>query len=493
MRRITDSKAIRPVLKVCVAFAAMLLAVIGCLSHLNSIRVNAEPEVVISAVTKSTDIGPGDLLIVNVVANNFPGITGFGPIVFNFDADKAEYVSFEQGKDLSNYIFTETLEDGTLTVTGMDQMMNMIIDENEEEVATSSFSSDNQVTLFTILLRIYPESKGEINCWLSSSGEFNTPAGNVPSRIGSGLTVPIRRAAISSDATIAFLKIRGTSITPEFNPNITDYSCSVERSVTDIQVNVTTMNLWAAVVINGNQNLNLGDNVVSIDVTAQDGISRMHYTIHVTRKESNIPDNASLVDNAGNTYTFLDFPEEIQVPAGFTQTSRYINGYTVPVYAKEGVSSVILYLFDGNQSPGFYFYNLDAKTVLRYDPDNTLIESSKVLKMVPVPSDYKIPDEFKPAVYDTGSMILSGYANSDGDFICYLSDENGNEDFYHINLSDGSINLYRFADKKAELLYSYLFDVFLVITIIEAVIITITVYIIRRMVSDRTNPRPKRV
>ena len=78
-------------------------------------------------------------------------------------------------------------------------------------------------------------------------------------------------------------------------------------------------------------------------------------------------------------------------------------------------------------------------------------------------------------------------------FICYLSDENGHGDFYRVDQIDGSIDLYRFADKKAELLYSYLFDVFLVIAIIEAVIVTISVYIIRRMVSDRTNPRPKRV
>ena len=76
---------------------------------------------------------------------------------------------------------------------------------------------------------------------------------------------------------------------------------------------------------------------------------------------------------------------------------------------------------------------------------------------------------------------------------CYLADENGKADFYFIDKTDGSISLYRFADKRAELLYSYLFDVFLVIAIIEAVIITVTTYIVRRMVSDRTNPRPKRV
>ena len=182
-----------------------------------------------------------------------------------------------------------------------------------------------------------------------------------------------------------------------------------------------------------------------------------------------------------------------KIPEGFTQKTKNINGYSVPAYVKEGVTSILLYLFDGTQSPGFYFYNSNTKTVRRYEPENTIIEMSSILRIVPVPSDVIIPDEFKPAEYDTGTRILSGYENADGDFICYLSDDSGHADFYYFDKRDGTISRYRFADKKAELLYSYLFDVFLVIAIIEAVIITITVYIVRRMVSGRTNPRPKRV
>ena len=118
---------------------------------------------------------------------------------------------------------------------------------------------------------------------------------------------------------------------------------------------------------------------------------------------------------------------------------------------------------------------------------------SAILKRAEVPVDVMIPNEFKPATFDTGNGILQGYENDDGDFICYLEDDSGSRDFYYYDKITGALSRYRFADKRAELLYSYLFDVFLVIAIIEAVIITITVYIVRRMVSDRTNPRPKRV
>lgn len=494
MRRESDIRSLKTVsLKICTAFAALIVSVMCCLINLLPVKVNADSEIIISAVPKSTDVGPGDIIIVNIIANRFPNITEFGPIEFNYDADKAEFVSFEQGKDLSNYVFTETQSSGALTVTGRDQKINTTTEgTGEDETELASFSSDEQVILFSIAIRLSTSSYGEINCWLSSVGTFVSTTENITASIGSGITIPIRSAGLSSNATIASLKVKGTSITPDFNPNITEYSCSVERSVKEVQVTVIPTNLWAAINIKGNQQLEIGDNIVTVDVTAQDGVSHMCYTIHVIVKESNIPENASLVDFAGSTYTFMDFPEDVSVPEGFIPTTRTINGYSVPVYAKDGVSSVLLYLFDGTQSPGFYFYNSEAKTVIKYEPEVTLIESSKVLMVTAVPADVVIPDEFKPAVLNTETFSLVGYTN-ETDFICYLSDENGHGDFYRIDQTDGSIDVYRFADKKAELLYSYLFDVFLVIAIIEAVIITITVYIVRRLVSDRTNPRPKRV
>ena len=493
MRNFIDRKRNRLTLKALASLFAFVFAAVFCLAFTGGVPVKADSEVVISAVTKRTDVGPGDIIIVDVVANCFPDISEFGPIEFNFDGDKAEYVSFEQGKDLSNYVFTETQTVGSLSVSGMDQLMNVTTDDTGNEIVSTSFSSDSQVTLFSIVLRLYPESNGEVNCWIGDTGTFTSVKDTVTAKVGTGVTLPIIRTGLSSDATLASLKIRGTTITPEFNPNITEYSCSVERSVTEVQVSVLANNLWAAVIIDGNQYLNMGDNIVNVNVTAQDGVSHMHYTIHVLRKESNVPEDASLVDFEGNTYTFLDAPDDITIPEGFTQTTRYINGYSVPAYVRDGVTSVLLYLFDGTQSPGFYFYNSTEKTVLRYEPENTVIEASAILKVVDVPNNSALPDEFKPADFDTGSIILHGFQNPDGDFICYMADEGGNADFYYIDKTTGSISLYRFADKRAELLYSYLFDVFLVIAIIEAVIITITVYIVKKMVSERTNPRPKRV
>jgi len=493
MVRTDNRKILSAFAKAGAALLALVFVSVFCFTCIYPLKVNADSEVIIYANNNQTNIGPGDIIKIDVLASSFPGITEFGPVEFSFDTEKAEYVSYEIGKDISNYYVSGTFKEGVLTITGRDQMMNTGADGSGDEDSSASFYSDDQVVLFSVALRVIPGSTGDVNAWINKTGSFMAGDKNVSIRSGSRISVPIKRSGLSSDATISSLKIRGTSISPDFNPNITEYTCSVERSVTEVQVSVLTSNLWAAVVIGGNQRLNTGDNAVTIDVTAQDGINHMRYTVHVIRRESNIPEDSSLVDLDGKTYTFLDIPEAVSVPDGFYLTTKNINGFSVPVYVKDGVASMILYLYDGTQAPGLYFYNSETKTVIQYDSDNMLIKDSAILRMTEVPADVIVPDEFKPATFDTGTIILNGFENDDGDFICYLSDDSGNKDFYYYDKSTGSLSRYRFADKKAELLYSYLFDVFLVIAIIEAVIITIAVYIIRRLVSDRTNPRPKRV
>lgn len=492
MRRITDRRLIGLFAKICAALFAFVFAVSLCLSCFKAPKVNADSDITVSLSSSKTNLGPGDLVFIDVIASRMPGISSFGPITINFDADKAEYVYYEHGKEVANFGFTETLKNGEVTVTGTDRMTNASSNVDDDDYS-AFFNSEDPVVLFTIALRLFPDCRGEVNCWISSIGDFKSGDTGVAARIGSILKLPITRTGPSSDATIASLKVGGTTINPEFNPNITEYHCSVERSVDKVQISVVASNRWAAVVIKNNQQLVLGDNVVEIIVTAQDGQNRMVYTIHVNQRESNIPENSSLVDVDGKTYTFLDIPDEVSVPEGFYLTTKTINGYSVPAYVKDGVSSILLYLFDGTKTPGLYFYNSATKTVIPYEIDNTVIMESAILKRAEVPVDVMIPNEFKPATFDTGNGILQGYENGDGDFICYLEDDSGSRDFYYYDKITGALSRYRFADKRAELLYSYLFDVFLVIAIIEAVIITITVYIVRRMVSDRTNPRPKRV
>lgn len=458
--------------------------------------VRADTSITLSAVCNNDDVTPGDIVKVDVIADTMPSIVSFGPVVLGYDTGMAEYISTEQGTSFSGFAFTEDQGDGSVIISAEDHMAasGSSSDDSSDDSETKAFSSDEPVILFTVSLRILPNASGEINIWLDDLGEFrNSNNEGAELNKGSGVTIPINEAMISDDASLAFLKIRGVQLTPEFEPNITSYSATVERSVSEVTINATANNLWAAVIIDGNQNLKVGDNEITIDVTAQDGVNHMHYSIHITRNESYVPENAVLADGEGNTYTFLDIPEKVNVPEGFTQTTKVVNGYSVPAYTREGVSSILLYLFDGTNDPGLYFYNSQTKTVIKYNPDNTIIRTSKILQIAELPHDVSIPTGFVAANYDTGNAVFTGYVNKDKDFICYLVDETGGGDFYLYNAADGSFQVYKPADKRAEVLYSYLFNVFLIISIVESIIIVIIVYLVRRIFVDKTHPRPKRV
>ena len=282
------------------AISLMILSALTALVLLPLCRadVRAEALVTVSVSPQKQTIGQGDIIKIDIVADNMPEITSFGPIVLGYDETVAEYISFDQGADLKNFTYTESAEDGVITVSAADQYAQ---NSEDDEYDIAAFQSSEPVVLYTLSFRIKPNAVGEFDAWLDDLGEFKNSSGEGAELTkGSGTTLPINEATISSDATLAFLKISGVQLTPEFNPNITSYSATVERSVTDLQVNAIASNLWAAVIIDGDKDLSIGENEITIDVTAQDGVSWMHYSIHITRNESYVPVDAALVDYAGN-------------------------------------------------------------------------------------------------------------------------------------------------------------------------------------------------
>jgi len=473
------------------AFAMSLLIAAACMA---SGTVFAASSIVVSATCEVSSIAQGDIITIKVIADNMPEIVSFGPVVLGYTPGVCEYMSFTPGSELANFVFTETQDQGQVTISATDSYYQAASESESDEYDFSAYKSSEPVLLYEVSFRMRPDANGEMSAWIEDLGEFRSSDGEgVEVTKGSGVTVPISDAPISSDATLAFLKIRGVTLTPDFDPNITSYTASVERSVTEVSITATPSNLWAAVIIDGAQNLEVGENIISIDVSAQDGINHMNYTIHIIRKESYVPDNASLIDGSGNTYTFVDLPSELSVPQGFTQTTRVINGYSVPCFTKDGVASVLLYLFDGNNNPGLYFYNSAEKVVTRYDPNNTIIRMSKILKSTPLPEGVDIPTGYVPAEYKTESAVMTGYVNKDNQFICYLTDESGNGAFYLYDPEEQSFQLFTPQDKRAEVMYKYLLNIFVIISLIESIIIVIIVYLVRRIFVDKTTPRPKRV
>ncbi len=100
----------------------------------------------------------------------------------------------------------------------------------------------------------------------------------------------------STDASLSALTSSGGAISPGFSPTTYVYSQLVSNSVSSITINPTTNDGNATIRVNGTTqvsgvnsnaiNLNVGSNVITVDVTAQDGVTKLSYTLNVTRQAS---------------------------------------------------------------------------------------------------------------------------------------------------------------------------------------------------------------
>ena len=137
-------------------------------------------------------------------------------------------------------------------------------------------------------------------------------------------TVTVTRAAPppSDDATLSSLTLSGVNF-GTFDPATTAYTASVGNDVAETTVTPTTNDGGASYVIklDGSEDadgvipLAVGDNAVTIEVTAEDGQTAKTYTVTVTRAESPLTaefEEAPEAHNGTDTFEFrIAFSEDI--------------------------------------------------------------------------------------------------------------------------------------------------------------------------------------
>ena len=94
---------------------------------------------------------------------------------------------------------------------------------------------------------------------------------------------------LSSDATLSSLSLSGITLDPAFSSSITSYTASVANTVSSTTVTATATGDGASVAIalngavsDGTVNLEVGDNTITVEVTAEDGTTKT-YTVTVNR------------------------------------------------------------------------------------------------------------------------------------------------------------------------------------------------------------------
>jgi len=275
----------------------------------------------------------------------------------------------------------------------------------------------------------------------------------------------------SNDATLKGLSISGYNITPTFNPSTTEYQLTIPNNATEVIVNATKNNSNAKVEVNGARNLAVGNNKVTVKVTAEDGTVK-NYVIHVTRQEpinENLNGDATLKSLNVSGFTLLPtFKKEttsytINVPNNITG----LNVSAIPTHDKakvtvtgnlgwkEGVNTISIKVTAENGTTKIYTVNA-IRAAANPNPGTTTGKSDDAtLKSLTIVSPHTIDKTFNKD--ETSYSVVVPYEIEKLDF-SYVTNNSkakvtvtGNENFkvgesntiiITVTAENGAINYY---------------------------------------------------
>lgn len=144
----------------------------------------------------------------------------------------------------------------------------------------------------------------------------------------------------SSNNNLKLLEIDYGNI--KFNKDITEYKTSVNYDVENIEVKAEAEDAKSKVEIDGNKNLKVGSNVITIKVISEDNQTKI-YTIKVERKEENqkLSSNANISNIEINNYS-LNFDKNT---LEYTLTIKDEDKLDIKIYKEDNTSN---YTIEGN-------------------------------------------------------------------------------------------------------------------------------------------------
>lgn len=96
---------------------------------------------------------------------------------------------------------------------------------------------------------------------------------------------PEEKEEKSNNTNLQTLAIEGVELTPTFSANVTEYSAKlVNYKEQSLKINAEAEDSKSTVKVEGNEEIKIGENVISITVTAEDGTTKV-YKVTVTNEE----------------------------------------------------------------------------------------------------------------------------------------------------------------------------------------------------------------
>ena len=309
----------------------------------------------------------------------------------------------------------------------------------------------------------------------------------------------------SNDATLKSLDVSGFSLSPVFEPTVNNYSMRVNNNITALNVTAIPNHDKATVQISGNSGWAVGNNVITILVTAEDGTTTNTYYVTVTRAAANVKSSDTNIDlrilsthvmepvfnNSINEY-------EVTVPFDVTKLDMTITPYdkktTVQVSGNEnfeiGDPNLVTILVTAEDGT--------TKTVTLKVTRSEDTASADIIDLRVV--GHTLNPEFKPSI--TEYKVNVGHKENDLNLIVKVAEDStyevtGNKDFkagknvvlIKVTDKNGYIKYYQIevtkASKKALTFFGFPLIPFIIFLLLFLLLLFLLLLLLRRRKEEK--------
>lgn len=240
-----------------------------------------------NVVTNSSSI------VISAVASKSGSVSGTGQKNLNYGNNSFTITSVSEAGNSKTYTINVVRND---TRSSNNNLSNLSVSDTDIRFNSGTYNYNATVKYDVSSVNITAtasDSKAGVQGLGSKSLKVGKNTFNVVVTAENGAvktyTITIIRAnkdgkiTVSSDNSLKSLSIEGVDI--EFNKNTLTYNVSVPNEVTEAKVSYETTSSKAVASISGNTALEVGENKIEINVTAEDGSIRT-YVLNIIREKS---------------------------------------------------------------------------------------------------------------------------------------------------------------------------------------------------------------
>ncbi len=179
------------------------------------------------------------------------------------------------------------------------------------------------------------------------------------------------------------------TLTPEFDKDITSYRVTLPNEITKLALSALPEKDEDEVEIKGNDNLQVGENTVTITVKASDGADKKYTIVVVREADMSVLEQTDTLSNGSEEgvhcietkdgivmtqYAKIlvkRLENETEIPQGYMETSIRIDENSITAYMPQDdmeSETYLIYGTDGKENTEFYEYNRVDKTLKLYKP-----------------------------------------------------------------------------------------------------------------------------